>query len=185
MSIADVETIAKRIVSVSLQQTDFISMIDINQEILLCKVFETKKTVLNILKKKNAIFNLSTRKSTAINKIPPDQTGWFFFLIYLTLIEMLWWMWKRAEYHTGGCFVFLIHEWGFPGSSVVRNLSANLGDMVWPLGLDHLLNEEMATHSSILAKIIPWRDEPIRLKYMGSQRVGHAWDTSQFSVCGT
>ena len=89
MSIADVETIAKRIVSVSLQQTDFISMIDINQEILLCKVFETKKTVLNILKKKNAIFNLSTRKSTAINKIPPDQTGWFFFLIYLTLIEML------------------------------------------------------------------------------------------------
>ena len=48
VSIADVETIAKRIVSVSLQQTDFISMIDINQEILLCKVFETKKTVLNI-----------------------------------------------------------------------------------------------------------------------------------------
>ena len=52
VSIADAETIAKRIVSVSLQQTDFISMIDINHEILLCKVFETKKTVLNILKKK-------------------------------------------------------------------------------------------------------------------------------------
>ena len=31
----------------------------------------------------------------------------------------------------------------------------------------------MATHSSILAWRIPWREEPGRLQYMGSQRVGH------------
>ena len=35
------------------------------------------------------------------------------------------------------------------------------------------LEEEMATHSSILAWKIPWTEEPGRLQSMGSQRVGH------------
>ena len=35
------------------------------------------------------------------------------------------------------------------------------------------LKEEMATHCSILAKIIPWTEEPGRLQSMGSQRIGH------------
>ena len=35
------------------------------------------------------------------------------------------------------------------------------------------LEKEMATHSSILAVIIPWTEEPSRLQSMGSQRVGH------------
>ena len=35
------------------------------------------------------------------------------------------------------------------------------------------LEEEMATHSSILAWIIPWTEDPGRLQSMGSQRVGH------------
>ena len=30
----------------------------------------------------------------------------------------------------------------------------------------------MKTHSSILARIIPWTEEPGKLKFMGSQRVG-------------
>ena len=34
-----------------------------------------------------------------------------------------------------------------------------------------------ATHSSILAWRIPWREEPGRLQSMGSQRVGHDWAT--------
>ena len=38
--------------------------------------------------------------------------------------------------------------------------------------------KEMATHSSILAWRIPWREEPGRLQSMGSQRVGHDWATS-------
>ena len=33
--------------------------------------------------------------------------------------------------------------------------------------------EEMATDSSILAWEIPWTEEPGRLQFMGSQRVGH------------
>ena len=35
------------------------------------------------------------------------------------------------------------------------------------------LEEEMATHSSILARKIPWREEPGRLQSLGSQRDGH------------
>ena len=31
---------------------------------------------------------------------------------------------------------------------------------VWPLGQDDPLEEEMATHSSILAWQIPWTEEP-------------------------
>jgi len=40
------------------------------------------------------------------------------------------------------------------------------------LGWEDLLEEEMATHSSILAWEIPWTEEPGRLQSMGLQRVG-------------
>ena len=36
-------------------------------------------------------------------------------------------------------------------------------------GLEHLLEKEMATHSSILAWKIPWMEEPDGLEPMGSQ----------------
>ena len=39
--------------------------------------------------------------------------------------------------------------------------------------LEDLLEEEMAAHSSILARKIPWTEEPARLQSMGLQRVGH------------
>ena len=35
------------------------------------------------------------------------------------------------------------------------------------------LEKEMATHSSILARRIPWTEELGRLQSLGSQRVGH------------
>ena len=41
------------------------------------------------------------------------------------------------------------------------------------LGWEEPLEEEMATHSSILAWKIPWTEEPGGLQSMGSQRVGH------------
>ena len=37
----------------------------------------------------------------------------------------------------------------------------------------HALEKEMATHSSTLARKIPWTEEPGRLQSMGWQRVGH------------
>ena len=41
------------------------------------------------------------------------------------------------------------------------------------LGWEDTLEEDMATHSSILAWRIPWTEEPGRLLYTGSQRVEH------------
>ena len=40
---------------------------------------------------------------------------------------------------------------------------------VGSLGEEDLLEEEMATHSSILAWRIPWTGEPGGLQFMGSQ----------------
>ena len=59
---------------------------------------------------------------------------------------------------------------------MVNNLPANagdLGDVGLILGQEDPLQQEMATHSSILAWKIPWTEEPGRLQSMGSQRVGH------------
>ena len=39
----------------------------------------------------------------------------------------------------------------------------------------HALEQEMATHSSILAWRIPGTGEPVRLPSVGSHRVGHDW----------
>ena len=44
------------------------------------------------------------------------------------------------------------------------------------LGLEDLLEEEMATHSSILAWEIPWTEVPGGLQSLGLQRVGHNYD---------
>ena len=41
------------------------------------------------------------------------------------------------------------------------------------LGWQDPMEEEMATHSSILAWKIPWTEKPSKLQSMGSQRVGH------------
>ena len=43
---------------------------------------------------------------------------------------------------------------------------------VQSLGREDLLEEEMATHSSILAWRIPWTEESGGLQSRGSQRVG-------------
>ena len=41
------------------------------------------------------------------------------------------------------------------------------------LGQEDPLEKEMAIYSSTLARKIPWTEEPDRLQFMGSQRVGH------------
>ena len=59
---------------------------------------------------------------------------------------------------------------------VVKKPPANVGgirDMVRSLGLEDSLGEGTATHSSILAWRIPWRDEPGGLESVGLQRVRH------------
>ena len=56
----------------------------------------------------------------------------------------------------------------------VKNPPAMQETQVQSLGREDPLEEEMATHFSILAWRIPWTEEPgIGLQFMGSQRVGH------------
>ena len=60
---------------------------------------------------------------------------------------------------------------GFPGGSVIKNPSANAGDIkdrVQFLGLEDPLEEDMETHSSILVWRIPWTEEPGWLQFTGS-----------------
>ena len=44
---------------------------------------------------------------------------------------------------------------------------------VCSLGQEDLLEEEMATHFSILAWKIPWTKEPGGMQFVESQRIGH------------
>ena len=56
---------------------------------------------------------------------------------------------------------------------MVKDLPAMLETWVQSLGWKDPLEKEMATHSRILAWKIQWTEEPGRLQFMGSQRVGH------------
>ena len=50
----------------------------------------------------------------------------------------------------------------------------------------HALEKEMATHSSIPAWKIPWTEEPGRLQFTGSQRVGYDQATEHTAkICNT
>ena len=61
----------------------------------------------------------------------------------------------------------------FPAGSDGKASVYNAGDRVRSLGQDDPLEKEMAIHSSTTAWKIPWTEEPVRLQFMGSQRVGH------------
>ena len=65
----------------------------------------------------------------------------------------------------------------YRGASLVaqrlKHLPAMRETWVQFLGWEDPLEKEMATHSSILAWRIPWKEEPGRLQSMGLQRVGH------------
>ena len=54
---------------------------------------------------------------------------------------------------------------------MVKHLSAMQETRVQSLGWEDPLEKEMAAHSSTLAWIIPWTEEPSRLQSIGSQRV--------------
>ena len=57
--------------------------------------------------------------------------------------------------------------WASQVALVVKNLPANAGD-ARDMGQDDPLEEEMAIPSSILARRIPWTEEPGGLQSMGS-----------------
>ena len=56
---------------------------------------------------------------------------------------------------------------------MVKHLPTMLETWVQSLGWENPLEEEMATHSSILAQRIPWTEELGGLEFLGSQTVGY------------
>ena len=56
---------------------------------------------------------------------------------------------------------------GFSEGSVVKNLPKMQKTQVRSLGWEDHLEKEMATHTSMLAWKIPWKEEPGGLQSMG------------------
>ena len=57
-------------------------------------------------------------------------------------------------------------------AQLTKTLLATQETQVPPLDWKDLLEKEMATHSSVLAREIPWIEEPSGLQSMRSKRVG-------------
>ena len=80
----------------------------------------------------------------------------------------------KCNLHTVTCTVLKVQLdefMGFPGGSVVKNLSANARDTGSIPGSGRSPEKEMATHLSILAWEMPGTEEPGRLQSMWLQRV--------------
>ena len=68
----------------------------------------------------------------------------------------------------------------YPDSSDGKESASNAGDLGSIPGSENPLEEEMATHSSILAWRIPWTEEAGRVQSIGLQRVGQECAHAQY-----
>ena len=71
---------------------------------------------------------------------------------------------------------------------VVKNPPANAREketQIQSLGQEDSMEEGMATHSSVLARRIPWTEEPGGLQPKGLQRVRHDLARTHTSLPGT
>ena len=64
-------------------------------------------------------------------------------------------------------------KYASPVDQMLKNLPAMQETWVRSLNQEDSLDKGMANHSSILAWIIPWTEEPGGLQSVGSQRVRH------------
>ena len=64
---------------------------------------------------------------------------------------------------------------GFPVVMNPPTMQETQERKVWPMGREDPQEEEMGTHSNILAEEISWTEEPGGLYSKGSQRVRHNW----------
>ena len=66
----------------------------------------------------------------------------------------------------------LQYSWASLVVQLIKNLPAMQETRVRSLVWEDPLEKEMATYSSIFAWKVSWTEEPGRLQFMGSQRVG-------------
>ena len=85
--------------------------------------------------------------------------------------------------HSLAHLFFHMWNWGFPHGSAVKNLPTMPETWVQSLSGEDPLEEEMATHSSVLAWEIPGTEESGGLQSLGLQRVRHdSSDLAQHST---
>ena len=78
-----------------------------------------------------------------------------------------------TEAWSGSCLLkSIVDFWASQVALVVKNLAASAGDLRYA-GWEGPLEEEMATHSSIVARKIPRTEEPGGLQSTELHRVGH------------
>ena len=91
----------------------------------------------------------------------------------LEKFEHCWILHKISYYFFRSDNGIVVTEWFQRDSlaaQMVKNLLAMQENWVQSLGQENPLEEEMATHSSILAWRIPWTEKPGGLQSMGSQK---------------
>ena len=88
--------------------------------------------------------------------------------------------WKetgKAFWKAGHSTFALKNEWdpdlGVTGGSDSKESACNEGDLGLIPGWEYTLEKGMATLSRVLARRIPWTEEPGGLQSMGSERVRH------------
>ena len=111
---------------------------------------------------------------------PPGKLSEYILILRDRVVESSWlyaelssWLlfWQlRASNLVGASLV----------TQIVKNLSAMWESWVWVLVLEDPLEKGIATLSSILAWIIPWKEKLGGLQSMGSQRVRHNWVINTF-----
>ena len=81
--------------------------------------------------------------------------------------------WARERNFNKFTRFFLVYYWASLVAQMIKRLPAMRETQVQSPGREDPMEEEMVTHSSILAWKIPWTEGPGRLQSMGLRRAGH------------
>ena len=101
----------------------------------------------------------------SFNEMMPPDRGWYLALIMRMDHSLVLWTERILESWS--------RPWGFCGGSVERIHLPTQNARVQSLVREDPLEEEVATHFSILAWEIPWTEEPVGVQSIGLQRVRH------------
>ena len=112
-----------------------------------------------------------------LQRAPFQIFFWPYFLVIALHMDLI--LASCSQLFNGACtelHIVSLADCILPGGSEVMNplpMQEMQEIRVWSLGQEDPLKKEMATHSSILAREIPWTEEPGRLQSMELQRIGH------------
>ena len=89
--------------------------------------------------------------------------------VFSVLLALPLWTWSL------GLWWWLKSFWASPVAQMGKSLPAVQETRVWSPGGEDPLEKRMATHSNILTGIIPWREMPDGLQFMGLQLDTTEW----------